>query len=270
MKTVVYSLFALMTCFTPSFAIEKFTVITIPKCGTHLLIPLLCMMTEYQCAYPEPYSTESDYFQRLEALWDRQFIQVGHHPRATSSYVNGIKKREYKTLFLVRDLRDQLVSLQDWWDIHEDSNNIYHLLSSDDRFLELLTNRMRILSLQPTVFHEYVLSFLDWIDVSTVDPEFCCIIRYENLIGPKGGGSKNKQIMEILKIATHIGLSLSLSEANIFADRLNQEIYGSGPSFRNGRMGSWIFAFNEEIKEILRELIGDRLIDLGYEADKNW
>ena len=91
-------------------------------------------------------------------------------------------------------------------------------------------------------------------------------VKFEDLIGPDGGGSLESQLIEIINIANHIGISLSKEEAHAIASSL----FGNSPTFRKGQIGDWKNHFTEEHKELFKKIAGQLLIDLGYESDFNW
>jgi hypothetical protein len=44
----------------------------------------------------------------------------------------------------------------------------------------------------------------------------------------------------------------------------------SSPTFRSGKSGEWQKSFNNEHKQVFKEVAGDLLIRLGYEKDNDW
>jgi hypothetical protein len=91
---------------------------------------------------------------------------------------------------------------------------------------------------------------------------------YENLVGPKGGGTKEAQIDELTGISEFLNLKLSKRVIRAIADA----IYGKPGehTFNTGKIGNWKFYFNELQKDAFKEAFGDELIFLGYENDANW
>lgn len=94
------------------------------------------------------------------------------------------------------------------------------------------------------------------------------VIRFENLVGEAGGGSKEKQIQEIQAIAEHIDIKLSSRQV----EEIAQKLFGGTFTFREGQIGSWKKYFTPEIKQIFKNTPGalDLLIELGYEKDDSW
>jgi len=164
----------------------------------------------------------------------------------------------YKHLFIYRDPRDQIVSYSYYayhWDhmrnIHKDNHPFFiqYLIQNGERLYGCkgITN----------LYHYY----LPWL----TDP-YCCAIKFEDLIGPKGGGNLEKQLHTIERIANFIGISISEEEIQIVADKL----FGSSLTFRSGQIGSWKTHFNERHKQLFKKIAGNLLIELGYENDYNW
>ncbi|MFX0045139.1 MAG: hypothetical protein ACFE8Z_04775 [Candidatus Hermodarchaeota archaeon] len=94
----------------------------------------------------------------------------------------------------------------------------------------------------------------DWI----ADPDVL-LIRYEDLVGPKGGGSAENQFSIVEEIGRHVGLG-----ENAVSREVIDRIYGGTHTFRKGRIDSW----REEIPQPLREDMRTRLkrfiVDWGY------
>lgn len=102
--------------------------------------------------------------------------------------------------------------------------------------------------------------YLNWLDEQEV-----LSLHFENLV------TQTRQTIEkILNHAVRKGFvvekprdeALDILESNIDPAR--------SPTFRNGKTGSWREAFNEENKQLFKEMTGDILIRLGYEKNTNW
>lgn len=103
--------------------------------------------------------------------------------------------------------------------------------------------------------------FLPWLqDANT------CTTRFEALVGPRGGGSAAAQLAELTAIVRHLGLAGD--EATL--RRVAGDLFGGTRNFRQGASGAWRQAFDAEHKALCKELAGDVLIALGYEADDAW
>jgi hypothetical protein len=94
-----------------------------------------------------------------------------------------------------------------------------------------------------------------------------CIVRFESLIGPRGGGSRELQVEEIRKLSAHFGLDLGDKDVDCIAD---QVFHPKSQTFRKGLIGDWKNHFTPEHKAALKEVAGQLLIDLGYETTLDW
>jgi len=92
------------------------------------------------------------------------------------------------------------------------------------------------------------------------------IIKFEDLVGKKGGGSDTKQINSIKKIANACSVELTSDDLNF----IGKNLYGHTSTFRKGKIGSWKEGFSLKNKNNFKKHCGDLLIQLGYEKDKNW
>ncbi len=104
-------------------------------------------------------------------------------------------------------------------------------------------------------------AFLDWADRGA------CVVQFEKLVGPLGGGTQEEQRGEISKVARHLNLELDPATLNHIASN----VYSRKTStFRKGTIGDWANHMAPEHKTAFNEVAGQLLIDLGYEADDNW
>ncbi len=89
---------------------------------------------------------------------------------------------------------------------------------------------------------------------------------FEKLIGPQGNGTQKAQISELRAIANHLDIQLDTEHLN----KIAQGMYGGTRTFRKGTSGRWQKVFGKEHREACKELIGDYLIELGYEKNLEW
>lgn len=93
-------------------------------------------------------------------------------------------------------------------------------------------------------------------------------MRYEDLVGSNGGGNDQMQRESIRKLAIFLKGEPSLSSDQI--DQIGKSIYGTGPTFRQGHIHSWEQYFDEDMKAMCKQLLGQEIIDLGYEQNNDW
>ena len=82
----------------------------------------------------------------------------------------------------------------------------------------------------------------------------------------KGGGTRERQIETLKKMMSYLNIEVSQERLDYAADNL----WGSSGTFRKGRIGSWKESFDENNKELFKAVMGQELIELGYEQDNNW
>lgn len=92
------------------------------------------------------------------------------------------------------------------------------------------------------------------------------VVRFENLIGKKGGGNDELQKDEIKKIALFLGITF---DDDIY-QYVRNNLWGESPTFRTGLIGSWKRDFDETHVELFKKVAGHLLIQLGYESDMEW
>jgi hypothetical protein len=85
-------------------------------------------------------------------------------------------------------------------------------------------------------------------------------VRFEDLVGPEGGGSRDAQLGALDAIARHLDARSTASERT----RAAQRLFGGTATFRRGRIGSWREAFSPEHRRAFEERAGELLAVLGY------
>ncbi len=250
----------------PNLNETRIVVTSIPKSGTNLLARCISLLTGKQLQVNfrplyENYGSKATWHGPNSALWNTL--------PANSFYLSHIVYNEqakqelifynYKHLFIYRDPRDQIVSYYYWsrhWpnviDVH---NNDYEF------YLYYLITNGNVISGCTKGIAEFYQCYLPWINEPT-----CYAVKFEDLIGPQGGGNLNTQLHEIKNIANFIGISISDQEALSVANQL----FGSTGTFRSGQIGEWKTHFNAHHKMAFKEVAGTLLIELGYEKDLNW
>jgi len=109
---------------------------------------------------------------------------------------------------------------------------------------------------------EWMDRFLEWDEQKRTQ-----VIRFEDLIGPRGGGDRNTQLETVERIATHLDISLTDDEVRYVAENVFST---DSSTFRKGLIGDWRNHFEEEHVTDCKSAVGDWLLELGYESDANW
>lgn len=243
--------------------------VSIPKAGTYLLQKCIYILTGKvskvfkpdEFSYPENfYHVKPDKFEQFLQFGPNEFYVT--HLMYDPDCIAKISHDKYVTFFMYRDPRDQIISyiffilndLKLWPEAAKISLNdmIFDLIY----FGKVANNNPPGRGISD-VYGRY----LPWLKEPGV-----CAIRFEDLIGPKGGGSLEVQIETIKKIANHAGIEITDKKI----ESVTKNLFGGTFSFRRGQIGGWKRYFTEDHKKAFKEVAGQLLIDLGYEKDFNW
>lgn len=254
---------------------------SIPKSGTHLVMSLLDQLPRVRFSGVQVTTTDHspnlmevdegapvhaniDYLRRrLTSVRKGQYAGSHFHP--DPDIVDLTQDLDYARLFLYRDPRDVLVS--HLFFIEKQSQDLHARLMS-----EFPTREERLLALiggfpsspdgrgmAPLLGYA---NYLGWLDV----PGVLCV-RFEDLIGARGGGSETMQLSVTAKIAEHVGRPLDDASLSAVAERVWS---GRSGTFRRGEIGSWRSHFTEEHKRKFKDVAGEQLVALGYEGSDDW
>jgi hypothetical protein len=106
---------------------------------------------------------------------------------------------------------------------------------------------------------EKILSMEGWLNCPNV-----LVMKFEDLIGAKGGGDAQKQIDILKKFSAHIGLPLSDAE---IANLLSKFIGSTSFTFRKGVIGDWRNHFNSDHVDAIGDKERQLIARMGYTYD---
>ena len=246
----------------------KVLAVSMPKAGTFLLRRVL---KQLPCIAPFwTYGIDETVARTLKQLRTvRNGQLVSGHLRWSQELVDVLKSEGFRTLFIIRDLRDIIVSdiLFVTYRMRAHPLHEYYksLASDDERVMAWIVGPPENCfpgGVWPKAWERHTESMLPWLDQAD-----CLTVRFEDLIGSRGGGSDEKQLETIGAIVKHIGIKLSQEELRQIAAK---SFFTGSRTFRKGQIGDWRNHFTEEHKQIFKEVYGDTLIRLGYEKDYDW
>jgi hypothetical protein len=256
---------------------KDFMLLTIPKSGTHLTGKLLTMLTgrsgnalllldagfdsfRFTNDLPNRFVSYNTFLQRITDLHARGQYMVAHFnysPFATTYLEKD--NPECVTFIQIRDLRDACVSC-----VYMCKNEIAKEIGTDDFDAQL----MYVIKMRHSVPRYCILNIHRnaEIAVSWYQKANTIVCRFEDLVGPEGGGSREAQEAQIFKIAE--ALSISLNDAEL--ETICSNLFGAerGPfnfTFRQGQIGSWKKHFKKEHRLAFKKHMGSLQTALGYE-----
>jgi hypothetical protein len=278
-----------VSCMYNRFLVPGFLLNSLPKSGTHLLEKVLTLFPGIRSANVHFDVTTAAQFQEpvgfqgvtvpigvgspqhvsLQSIrLSLQLVKRGQFASGHISFSQGLAdlltELKMKSLLILRDPRDVVVSHAMY--VPKTPKNMlfkyYQPLTPAER---LMTSIVGIAKNPdgPTLLNisERCRNVLPW----TTQP-FNYTTRFEKLVGPQGGGSREAQLDEIGNIARHLGFKHRRRDIELVA----QQVFGGTSTFRKGTTGNWREHFTAEHKSAFKEVIGSLLIVLGYEKDNSW
>jgi len=198
---------------------------------------------------------------RLSRVDDRQFVTA--HCVYSPELASLIAEERMRVVCILRDPRDVAVS-----QMHHIKHRDEHF--AHEAFLKLPSDHERLLhsirggelgGRRLQSLDERYRQFLGW-----QDAEGAMMVKFEDLVGPRGGGSAEAQRRTVEQVARHVGLEPD----ERLMRTVEENIFGESKTFRKGQIGGWREEFSEEHARAAREIAGPLLVELGYEAGPGW
>lgn len=250
--------------FEQSFCLGNVLLFTLPKTGTNLVLKLLRigLSINDKTIIHNVANISQDTDSKQSIHWGHLW-KLNSDPMAMldlcDAKIKILEKRDTKVVLLLRDPRQHIIALLRSVRKPINSTNIQWGIRNFSRLLALQTGSKDFL--QYSNMNECYERYLDWLRYSNV-----YITSFERLVGPKGGGSLEVQIEEIIKLINFLGECINKDEAKLIAEKL----FGGTPTFKEGQIASWRKHYSPEDKILFKEMAGELLIKLGYEKDFNW
>jgi len=247
-KYLSVALFFFVAFQSLAYALEPFVLITNQKSGTFYLRSILedatGLPSKFHCR-----AASNDFFGVCHCanqfLPDAQNILLIRDPREVLiSYAHFVTKQAMK-------------SKKSWLG---DKRALFLSLSLQDkiRYLLDLDNPFELKIHMSQLGKRYA--------QSKIMANVLCV-RFEELVGPKGGGSLMAQIGALRRIRSFIDLKMSTMQLLRIADRR----WGKTGTFRRGVIGRWQEDIDRNLAEEIKASVwGPLIIQLGYAEDENW
>ena len=236
---------------------------TVAKGGSHLIQKAIGLIT--QRPFRELPSAKD--LKKPHVFFDSSDPTVIHHHLVEGyEMIRCDTSGKFCIVVMVRDPRDVIVSMFEWVKVIGDTPLAKEFLElpEERQIAELIEHpNLNMNGTFSAVFDTKtsLQEALKWIDNPSV-----LLCRFEDLVGPLGGGTRTKQIEAVRFLALHLGEDLSEQKVEEIADSL----FGDTFTFRQGQISSWREVFTPYHKELFKRTMGEELILLGYEPNNEW
>lgn len=236
---------------------------SIPKAGTHLLenaleqFPLLRNAGRKTITCWE--SLPDHAYKAVTSIGRGEFLNG--HLTGLPELLEIVQTYQIKVLFVIRDPRDIAVSYYKYVtniDKTHPMHEYFHSLKDDD---ERLTASIEKVGGKVTI-GELLRRYEPWLN-----PEHAHTCRFEDLIGPAGGGNKEKQVKLLESVLRYLEISATEAEIETIAERTFSV---KSSTFRQGRTGAWRKYFKPYHISLFKSVAGNELIRYGYEDSNDW
>lgn len=236
----------------------KILLNSIPKAGTNLMDSIL---QEYPGICPRPGRTlmtggliqEKEIKKVLSVK--KGFYQLAHLP-SDDNLLSSLRSSDIKTIFIIRDPRDVIISKFKYvlnLDITHKSHKYIKSLSNDhERIKACIMGKKDILSPVNEVYNRYE----NWLDHQN-----CLIVRFEELVGDRGGSNDELQDKTLQKIDIFLNVNMSSLELQKVVEKMKNP---NTATFRTGKIGGWEQYFNDELIDLFNFKMGDLMNKYGY------
>jgi sulfotransferase 6B1 len=244
---------------------------SLPKAGTHLLTALLAELPDMRFSgeHLTAFDLQEDgefhaarLEKRLGRVRDGQYVSA--HLPAWPEVFSTVERHGYRSVFIVRDPRDTVVS--DVFYIlgfrrHPLHQRLHAIPTMEERLMVAirgLPDEHRGVPLLESMAARLE-AYRGWLSGPSTQ-----VVRFEDLVGSRGGGDDAKQLAEIQAIAEHVGRPLTDEQVQSVATRVWSP---RSSTFRRGAIGDWRNHFTSQHVDAVKETAGQHLIELGYERD---
>jgi hypothetical protein len=235
----------------------KVFVNSIPKSGTHLLAQILLDMginnknvqgggnshDSMHFLVEFGLQTPLEEIEQKMSLLEKGAFLAGHRDY-DEEFNNILKENKISHVLIVRDPRDVVVSRTFYIQKRPEHKlfSYYNGLSRRERFIASING---VDSGDMLGITEIYKRFLPWLSEGR-----CLVVRFEDLVGSRGGGSDEKQSEVLMRIIKHFGITVDKDDLKTIAFK---SFTDKMVTFRKGQIGDWVNWLDEEMLTIIRE-----------------
>ncbi len=190
----------------------------------------------------------------IDSLFDGSFLSC-HIPwsEALDAY---IRDKDFKMVLVLRDPRDVVVSHARY--IAETKSHPFHAMYSQRSKEEQIWTSINGASYRETTLlsiGDRLKSMAGWMDHPNV-----LMVRFEDLVGPRGGGDAGVQEAAIHRIADFLNVPLG----SFHSEEISDNLFGKSKTFRKGQIASWKHVLNDDQVKGIESMQGVELSRFGY------
>lgn len=238
----------------------KVVLNSLPKSGTHLLETLFFNLPLMRHSGKKTLRIQTQNpidpkLKFISSLKKGQFLLA--HMQYHKSIIHTANDNDAKIIHLIRDPRDVMLSHLNYVEKMDTTQKSHAFITKYDNRLDrlkaMIEGKENVLEPFPVVLDK----FAPWLNHNNV-----LILKFEDLIGEKGGGSKEAQINAVIKTCEFISIDIEESEI----EKISNSIYSPKSStFNKGKIGNWNKVLNEDEKKWLNNIISKQIKSYDYE-----
>jgi len=253
---------------------ELFVIHSIPKCGTHFIERTVRLMTSHGIVHR--YILKA----KLEEACANNKVARSVQP-FDKRLLETLKKTNHLCLAMHRDPRDALIShifyMRNYPKNPTGDNTKRDFFTVGPEFDTLpFEKQLDALIMGNKHADSYIKFYKERIGWALSG--FALPVKFEDLLGAKGGGSDEVQHKIVKKIDRYLKTNLSPDALQYVLDNMyeeqgnrgNPEYMVEGKAYKRSATGNWKVFLNPKQKKIIKKMIGKELIQLGYEKDYKW
>lgn len=194
---------------------------------------------------------------RFKGLLEDSFITG--HAAYSDKFKDLLVSNAVVPVIVVRDPRDVILSHVNYFPKRKDIYYGFPLTGNIDKDLLMVLHGGYGPTQSIRSFGDAYRAFLHW--TSTYPNN---VFKFEDLVGPRGGGIRMLQLDEIRRLSSMLGITLNESQVESLAIQL----FGGTHTFSSGQIGGW--KVSNEFKKIEREFMTqmeDVIEALGYSLE---
>ena len=238
---------------------KKILIVSLQKCGTHLIHKIMSEAGMESVGVGKD-CTVAD-FRKLK---DHQYLW-SHYP-PSDNFLSEIENgnRNFKLIFNYRDPRDALVSWLYW--MHPENAKVTHTPReyvkktyrgfTDDELLEIFIKIDKFRPIEYNIIENFRLSRAMLFHPGVHK------IRFEDLVGAKGGGNDGDQFVTLEKLFSYLQIS-NIGIKHIAAKAFDRE----SETFRRGCIGEYKEKFSKKNLTLFEKLHCDLIAQYGYKIE---